>query len=61
MVYHKISNDNRMTAIRLCLRGLDSVKDISQLTNISPASLYCAFQQYNTTGSVTFPEAVNRG
>ncbi|KAJ7578286.1 hypothetical protein C8J56DRAFT_722140, partial [Mycena floridula] len=48
----RFSEDNKMTAIRLCARGCDSVKEISNLTGISFSHLYLVFRRFRRTGSV---------
>lgn len=61
MVYRRISDDNKMTAVRLRLRGLDTVQEIKQLTAMSQASLYRVWNRFQTTGSVAKSEAIGRG
>lgn len=51
MVYSRISSDLKMASIRLRRRGLDSVKDICDITGISVPTLYRSWALYARTGS----------
>ena len=50
--YQHISNDNKMTAVRLNAWGFDHPRDISKLTNTSIPHLYKIWAQHSHSGTV---------
>ncbi|KAJ7573589.1 hypothetical protein C8J56DRAFT_757221, partial [Mycena floridula] len=57
----RFSPDNKMTAVRLRMRGLDSPKEISLLTQISVPHLYRIWSTYRLTGAVNRADALPAG
>ena len=61
MVYQKISDDLKETALWLMACGCDTVHDIAAVTGFSVWTLYCAHHWKLPTGSVAKAEAIGLG